>query len=45
MVERLAYSFLGWLIFDIVHLVLWFPKLGAADMLAHRMPHEARTPD
>jgi len=37
MVERLAYSFLGWLIFDIVHLVLWFPKLGAADMLAHHI--------
>ena len=37
MVERLAYSFLGWLIFDIVHLVLWFPKLGAADMLAHHL--------
>ena len=35
--HRLAYSFLGWLIFDIVHLVLWFPKLGAADMLAHHI--------
>ena len=37
MIEWLAYSFLGWLLFDIVHLVLWFPKLGAADMLAHHL--------
>jgi len=36
-VERFAYSFLGWLFFDVFHLVLWYPKLGRIDMLAHHI--------
>ena len=36
-VEWFAYSFLGWLLYDVVHVALWYPKLGRVDTLAHHI--------
>ena len=34
---RLAYIFFGWLLYDLVHVVINYPKLGGADTLAHHL--------
>ena len=34
---RLAYIFFGWLVYDVVHVVINYPKLGGADTLAHHL--------
>ena len=35
--QRFAHSFLGWLVYDIVHIATHFPKLGGVDTVAHHV--------
>ena len=35
--DWLATAFLGWLMYDVVHIFLFFPKLGGADTVAHHL--------
>lgn len=32
-----AHCFLGWLVYDVVHIAFWYPKLGGADTVAHHV--------
>lgn len=35
--EHLAHMFLGWLLYDAVHVAMWYPKLGGVDTVAHHI--------
>ena len=34
-IRLVAHPFLAWLLYDVVHIILWYPELGGADQLLH----------
>jgi len=34
-IRLLAQPFLAWLLYDLLHIILWFPELGGVDQLVH----------